>query len=308
VATLSVIVPATNQAPTLPRCVEAIESASEPADELIVVEEPAHAGPAAARNNGAWRATGDVLVFVDADVEVHADVFRRFRAAFDVDPELTAVFGSYDDVIAEPGAVSAFRNLLHHYVHQQSAGPAGTFWAGLGAMRRDAFVRAGGFVEHPVEDIELGMRLAADGAQIKLDPEIQGTHLKRWNIVTMIRTDLFVRGIPWVGLLLRHRSTSAALNLGWRHRFSALASVAILAGVVLRNPWIVVGAVVALVLLNVPFYVLLVRRAGVLRALAGVVLHFVHHLVGVIALPLGVLKYVTSRGDTRVETPPSTQP
>jgi hypothetical protein len=38
------------------------------------------------------------------------------------------------------------------------------------------------------------------------------------------------------------------------------------------------------------------------------VLHFVHHLVGVIALPLGVLKYVTSRGDTQVETPPSTQP
>ena len=307
-ATLSVIVPATNQPPTLVRCVEAIDRASEPADEVIVIEEPADAGPAAARNNGAWRASGDILVFVDADVEVHPDVLRRFRAAFDVDPELTAVFGSYDDVVAEPGAVSAFRNLLHHHVHQQSAGPAGTFWAGLGAIRRDAFVQAGGFVEHPVEDIELGMRLAAEGAQIELDPEIQGTHLKRWNIFTMIRTDLFVRGIPWVGLLLRHRSTSAALNLGWRHRFSALASVAILAGVILRNPWIVVGAVVALVLLNVPFYVLLVRRAGVLRALAGVVLHFVHHLVGVIALPLGVLKYVTSRGHTRIETPPSTQP
>jgi hypothetical protein len=307
-AKLTVVVPATNAPPTLSRAIAAIEGAEDPPEQLVVVETPGSLSPAGARNNGAWRATGDILVFVDADVEVHPDVFRRIRAAFEGDPELTAVFGSSDDVVAEPGAVSAFRNLLHHHVHQQSAGPAGTFWAGLGAMRRDAFVRAGGFVEHPVEDIELGMRLAADGAQIELDPEIQGTHLKRWNIWTMIRTDLFIRGIPWVGLLLRHRNTSAALNLGWRHRLSALASVAILFGAILRSPWIVGGAVVALVLLNVPFYVLLVRRAGVLRALAGVVLHFVHHLVGVIALPLGVLRYVTSRGDTQVETPPSTQP
>ena len=43
----------------------------------------------------------------------------------------------------------------------------------------------------------------------------------------MIRTDVFVRGIPWVGLLLRHRSAAVGLNLGWRHRSSALAAVAL---------------------------------------------------------------------------------
>ena len=87
------------------------------------------------------------------------------------DPGLVAVFGSYDDDPPADGAVSTFRNLLHHHVHQAAAGPASTFWAGLGALRRDAFLASGGFDERrypasSVEDIELGMRLSAAWAVV----------------------------------------------------------------------------------------------------------------------------------------------
>ena len=68
-----------------------------PPEETLVVAAPRSDGPAAARNTGAREATGDVLVFVDADVLVHRDAFARIRAAFASDPNLTAVFGSYDD-------------------------------------------------------------------------------------------------------------------------------------------------------------------------------------------------------------------
>ena len=132
-------------------------------------------------------AKGDVVVFVDADVLPHADAFTTDPGAFEADPALTAVFGSYDDAPAEPGIVSQFRNLLHHHVHQQGAGEATTFWAGLGAVRADAFRAEGGFdaERYPlpsVEDIDLGTRLVADGGRILLDPLLQGTHLKRWTL------------------------------------------------------------------------------------------------------------------------------
>ena len=158
------------------------------------MREPTLAGPAEARNLGAQRARGDVLVFVDADVVVHADAFHRIRAALEADQGLTAIFGSYDDSPPAPGAVSGFRNLLHHYVHQSSPGPATTFWAGLGAIRRDAFLASGGFdaARYPrasIEDVELGIRLAEAGARIVLDPELQGTHLKEWGLGEMLRTD-----------------------------------------------------------------------------------------------------------------------
>ena len=162
--TLSCVVPATDDPPTLDRCLEAIRSANHAPDEVIVVSKPAASGPAMARNRGADGASGEVLVFVDADVVVHADAFELIRAAFESEPHLTAVFGSYDDAPEAPGAVSGFRNLLHHHVHQEGGGEASTFWAGLGAIRRDAFPAVGGFdaerySEPSIEDIELGMRL-----------------------------------------------------------------------------------------------------------------------------------------------------
>jgi len=88
VVRLSCVVPATNRPPTLEQALAAIRAADDPPEELIVVDEPVLAGPAAARNDGARRATGDVLVFVDSDVVVHADSFQRLRDAFDADPDL----------------------------------------------------------------------------------------------------------------------------------------------------------------------------------------------------------------------------
>jgi len=302
---LSVIVPATNKPATLQQCLQAIGQASDPPEQIIVVEDPTLKHAALARNAGARSAAGDVLVFVDADVTVHPDAFVRIRQAFRSDPELAAVFGSYDDKPAAPGSVSIFRNLLHHHVHQASGGRAGTFWAGLGAVRRDTFNAHGGFAEHPIEDIEFGMRLAGSGARIMLDPAVQGKHLKDWSLWNMLRTDLLVRGIPWVALLIEHRRTASpsSLNLGWRHRCSAAACLAILAAAALHSLWLAFLALAFLVALNFSFYALLTRREGLPRAAAGVVLHFLHHLVAVAAVPLGTVAYLARRRHTRPHSP-----
>ena len=297
---LSAIVPATNRPPTLERCVAAIREARAAPDEVIVVTEAPGPGPAAARNEGARRASGDVLVFVDADVVTHADAFERIRRAFDAEPELVGLFGSYDDEPEAEGAVSRFRNLLHHVTHQDGAGPAETFWAGLGALRRDAFLEAGGFDadRYPrpsIEDIELGMRLASGGALVLLDPAVQGTHLKRWTLAEMVRTDLVLRGIPWVALLLRGGRRSRALNLGWSYRLSAAASLVCLLALRRRRPVLAAGAVVSLIALNRRLYALLLHRFGPVQAALGVPLHIVHHLTAVASVPLGLVSHARER-------------
>ncbi len=261
-------------------------------DELLVITEPAEASPARLRNAGAIRAAGDVVVFVDADIVVHADALDRLRAAFDGDGDLAAAFGSYDDT-PPGGTVAMFRNLLHHHVHQAAGGPASTFWAGLGAVRRDVFLAAGGFDDrrYPrpmLEDVELGLRLTDEGRAIRLMPEVSGTHLKTWGLRQMLRTDIRDRGVPWTRLVLERRSAPAVLNLGWRHRLSALSVAAL---PVLAALGVLLGAVacVALLLaLNVRFYALLVRRMGPVRGVAGVGLHALHHALAIFALAVGV--------------------
>jgi GT2 family glycosyltransferase len=292
--TLSVVVPATNRPPTLDRCRAAIEASTDPPDEVVVVDGPASLSAVEARNVGAERARGDVVVFVDADVEVHADALGRVRAAFTADPGLTAVHGSYDDRPRARGIVSVFRNLLHHHVHQAGAGPAVTFWTGLGAIRRTDLLAVGGFdavrYRHPsIEDIELGQRLAAGGRRLRLDPAIQGTHLKRWTLRSMLFTDFVRRGVPWVALQLRTRQVATTLNCGWRHRVSAAACAIGPLAVLLGLPLVGLAALASLLGLNRAFYGLLVRELGVLQAGVCVALHGLHHLVAVTAVPVGIV-------------------
>jgi GT2 family glycosyltransferase len=289
---ISAVIPATNRPPTLERCVRALENGAG-VDEVIVVTEPSGANPATARNIGVGRSTGDLLLFVDSDVEVHAAAVRRIRAAFEADPTLEALFGSYDDAPASKGTVSEFRNLLHHHVHHESPGEATTFWTGLGAVRREAFQRVGGFdaTLDWIEDIEFGMRLASSGGRIRLDPRIQGTHLKHWSFGGMVRTDFVGRAVPWVELMLRDGGSSA-LNLGWRHRVSALSALGCVVGVAGRKPLVAVSSLGALIGLNHRFYRLLARRMGGQRTPAAIALHVVHHLLGVAAVPVGIAKHV----------------
>ena len=298
--TYSAIIPATDRPPTLERCLAAIRAAADGPEEIIVVDGPPGMGPAAARNAGAARATGSILVFIDSDVEVHADAFRRIRTTFDREPELAAVFGSYDDLPSLHGLVSTFRNMLHHYVHQTSGGLATTFWAGLGAVRREAFVAVDGFDDWrfrspSVEDIELGLRLSTAGGLIRLDPEIQGTHLKRWRLHAMLLTDLLYRGMPWTALLLERGPHAARLNLRGSHGVAAGAFTLSVATLIGRRPRLAIPLLMAYGAINAPFYALVARRAGVKGGVAAVALLAVHNLASLGAAPLGVGAYVTHR-------------
>jgi GT2 family glycosyltransferase len=251
---ISVIVPVHNGSATLARCLEAIASSDHPRHECIVVDDASTddtaaiagrfpvrviplaggpSGPARARNRGAKEAEGEILFFVDADVVIRPDTLSKVADAFARHSGFAAVFGSYDD---SPGAgdfTSQYKNLFHHFVHQEGREEAATFWAGCGAIRRDVFLEMGGFDadRYPrpsIEDIELGYRLRAAGHRILLNKEIQAKHLKRWTLRGIIRSDVFDRGIPWTLLILRHRSLPNDLNVTLAQRASALLLALIL--------------------------------------------------------------------------------
>lgn len=292
--TLGVVVPATDRPQTLQRCLAALEAGTREPDTVAVLEEPPGAGPARARNLGAAECEADVLVFVDSDVEVHPEALALIERRFAADPELAAIFGAYDDDPAHPALTSRYRNLLHHHVHAGAAGEAETFWAGLGAVRRERFEAVGGFdaelfPEPSVEDIELGMRLRRDGARIVLDPAIRGRHLKRWTPAGMVRTDFARRGVPWARLLLRQGNDSTALNLGWRRRASAATSAALLGSLLARRPRLAAAALAANLVLDRDFYALLARRGGASLLLAGIGLHQLHQLAAAASIPAAVV-------------------
>jgi glycosyltransferase involved in cell wall biosynthesis len=246
--TLSVIVPVYNGGNFLKRSLTAIINSDYHALEVIVandgstddsaaisrrmgvkvIDSPhSQSGPAAARNAAAEIAQGEILVFIDADVVVKRETLGKIAEAFRLDSGISALFGSYDDAPGAKNFLSQYRNLLHHYVHQNSNSEAATFWAGLGAIRRTAFAEIGGFdakkyARPSIEDIELGMRLRAAGHRILLGKNIQATHLKKWEVFSMLQTDIFSRAIPWSRLILTRKALINDLNLKKSDRLSAL--------------------------------------------------------------------------------------
>jgi hypothetical protein len=79
-----------------------------------------------------------------------------------------------------------------------------------------------------IEDIELGARLHRKGHRIILDKSIQVTHLKRWTLWNMIKTDVMDRGIPWTELMLREGEMPNNLNVSYAQRISVLLTYGLL--------------------------------------------------------------------------------
>ncbi len=246
---LSVVVPVRDGGAQLEQCLDALLASDFSRFELIVVDDGStdggasvaacrargvevvelsrNLGPAAARNRGAERARGNVLLFVDSDVVVRPGTVARVAAFLSRQPGVAAVFGSYDDAPAAANFVSQYKNLQHHFVHQQASERAETFWAGCGAVRRAAFDAVGGFDERQytkpsVEDIELGQRLRRAGYSVALDKGLQVKHLKRWTFTSLLRADIFHRALPWSRLILNDGGALINdLNLRVRERVSA---------------------------------------------------------------------------------------
>lgn len=242
---ISVIIPVHNGGRFLNHCLAGLIASLYQSYEIIVVDDAstddridlsqrkevrvfqlAHqSGPAAARNFGAEQANGEVLFFVDADVVVKSDTLARLAADFLNNSHISAVFGSYDEDPRETNFISQYKNLYHHFVHQQSNSDAQTFWAGCGAIRREVFSAVGGFdqaqyTKPAIEDIELGYRLRGMGYQILLDKQLQVKHLKHWGLGSLVRADIFHRAIPWSKLILENRVIINDLNLQIRDRIS----------------------------------------------------------------------------------------
>ena len=306
--TVTVVVPAYNAAATLGDCLKAIRESSHPINELIVyidgatdcteliarsagatviVNSEKPKGPGGGRNEAAVAASSEFVLFVDADVIIEPESLELLLADLNSNGA-AAAFGSYDTSPRSTRVASFYANLRHHHFHQHSARDASTFWTGMGLIRRDIFLKSGGFdIEkylHPsIEDVELGMRIVSDGHRIRLVPEALSKHCKDWTVQNVWHTDIVRRAYPWSRLLIDGVGGGVDLNLGRTERFIALLAVAIM-GVLVLSPIKPALLLVALALfglyiyLNKSFFALLFRVLKFPKMIGAVTMHFCYHL------------------------------
>jgi len=317
---LSVLVPVYNGGQAFVDCLQALATSEFKDWELIVINDGSQddsaaiaaefgamvlhtqgrLGPGAARNQGAQVAKGEFLCFIDADCEVHPNTLGNLAQVLRQQPDLDAVFGSYDDDPKAHNFVAQFKNLMHHYVHQISSERASTFWAGCGAVRKSTFLAMGGFntQRYPrpsIEDIDLGFRIFRLGGKILLAKQVQVKHHKAWTLANLVKTDILDRGVPWTRLLLtNHTGPRNDLNLSVASRLSVVTiftMIAVLLGSLLNAYllWFVPVGVVALLWLNWDVYRFFYQKRGFVFALRSVGMHWLYYFYSGLAFMLGHL-------------------
>lgn len=257
-----------------------------------VITAASNAGPAVGRNTGVEAASTDVVIFVDADVVVEPDALGRLASTISDNEDVVAAFGSYTEYSSVRNFAGRYANLRHHHVHQQAA-PNGkpvdaqTFWSGLGAVDRRAFLAVGGFdtnFDRPsIEDVELGLRLRQNGGRILLNPRAHGEHLKNWTVRCLWRTDIKLRAIPWSELIAEGR-IDPTLNTSGSEKGKAVIAILLLVSLglsilLMSLPLATMAGVLGLLYLwvNRDFLKLLANKSRRL-ALAGAGFHWLYHI------------------------------
>ncbi|WP_051881429.1 glycosyltransferase family 2 protein [Parvularcula oceani] len=310
----SVVIPAYNAAETLGACLESLGRAMPAPAEILVYDDGstddtraiarAHGarvlrndgpnqGPARGRNIGAEAASTRTVVFVDADVAVQPGAPGLLAARVAREAGVVAAFGAYGARSPVKNYAGRYANLRHHHTHAEAPGEAMTFWSGLGAVDRAAFLRAGGFdlsYDRPcIEDVELGLRLREQGGRILLVPQAQGDHLKNWTIRQLWHTDVFVRALPWSKLMIEGR-LGDTLNTGGREKEKSVLAHGVWASalVALFVPlvWFATLGFAAAYLWSNRRLLRLLGRNSRRLAVAGAALHWTYHLYASVAFAL----------------------
>ncbi len=209
---------------------------------LTIVQLKANHGPAYARNRGAGVARGNILLFLDSDVELFSDTLSRVGKAFE-DLDLHALTGVWDKKQKTKKFFPRFKALRDwsYWIHERDQrGYYYLFSTRVAAIRRDLFHRLGGFDERyasaSVEDIEFTYRVARRYAVI-FDPKVRVRH--EFEDFWPVAKKYFLRSREWSALYAT-RGKFDPVAATRAEAITALSAVGIIGSFVL---WLGVSAV-----------------------------------------------------------------
>lgn len=317
---VSIIVPNYNHASSLPLTLRALLAQSYPSTEILfvddrstddsvavatslgieVIQTPVNGGPSLARNVGAARAGGSILLFVDSDVELPADTVDRAVRLLRDDPGAGAVCGMLDDTpLVRDSLIQECRCLQAHYWRISSEGVVSFLFTAICAMRAEVFAEMGPFDERlrETEEVEYGQRLS-ERYPIKLTAQLHGRHRDDHQLWPLLRK-VFRRCRLRVPLYARRRRSANGFETASRiwGSVAALAALAALPLVAVLGPaGLLAPAALFTVFVgcDVAMYRFVLDRRGAPFTVAFIAVQFALNVAIAAGAAAGVLQWLAS--------------
>ena len=213
---VSVVIPAYNEEKYLPLCLESMKKQDYAAQyEVIVVDNTStdntakialdwgakvvyesKRSPACARQKGVEAATGEIIVFIDADTQAPTCWLSTIVSRFVREPETVVISGPY--AYFDAGSIARIASYIGNFISiiidqlfRKVLDKGSAVWGSSFAVRRSALLEVGGFdtsIRFYGEEYELSLRLkrAGKGGIIpRLFVLTSARRLKRIGVVTL---------------------------------------------------------------------------------------------------------------------------
>jgi len=218
---ISVVMPSLNSGRYLREALDSVLDQTAPTDELIVQDggssdgthdvlrsygdrivwrsEPDR-GQSDALNRAVECATGDVVIWLNADDRLLSGALAAIRDTFTVDPGLVFAYGDFDIINARAETLRRYRSSIYSWNRVFAQGCY--IFSGSLAIRREALLAAGGYDSdlHACMDFDLLLRIGRLGRSVHLGRTIAQLRMHGANKSSAAR-GLFLRE----GLVVRWR-------------------------------------------------------------------------------------------------------
>lgn len=314
----SIIIPTHNAQGTLKLCLNSIYSSENKDFEVIVVDSKCtdksaeiakvypckiitlekNKGAGHARNIGSDNAKGELLVFVDSDIMIKKETLNIINESFEKNKDIVATTCILSKECPHKNFFTQYKNLYMHYIYKKCPEYVDFLYGSLMAIGRNDFLKFNENIK--MEDTELGQRYEKLNKKILLNPDLKVTHLKKYNLRSIIKNDFLVP-FWWVKSLLLHNSHE---NLFKKMRFSHARADQIIGIVVsyliiisllfleYQSVKITLSYLVfAYLFLNHKFFIFLFREKGVLFSLQSIIFTYFDTVTMGLGVAAGFLRF-----------------
>jgi len=318
---LSVIVPTYRNRDTIKKCLVSIFNSSFTDFEVIVVDDCSdddsidllkkfnvkiirhghNLGQSAARNTGTKYAKGEILIFIDSDIEIFPDTLKKIVDFLTANKDFIAVSGYLSPRCKIPNTLSRYKNLYIYQSYRQEPKVVPWAFTSIFAIYKYVFDLTEGFNPQIriIEDTLFGVVLTRAGYKLGFDSSIQVKHLHRYNLKKFITEEfrrahnLFIHKLT--NMFYRKRAPNKNILKNFTISIIILPFLLLSLLLLFKNPWLTILFLIVFLLINLNFLRYLGNYYGTIFALKSFFILILDIFVCDIAIVIGLLNFLRGK-------------